>query len=235
MIHRLTLATEDSSRDNQDAGCHQIYGDDFERSIAYRPTLNPVTSHEYQGGRGSETFVPAGERKVKRRFDNRRAHDRIRQTGRLSDQLLAHALCIGIRIGPAPVLRAIHTAFAQALAQRARIAGAVLAHFIHECFVPLELFGNREMPTVVGVTKREITDRDVLRYTAILFAGNVACGHVHEFRVEQLHKLDQVLGTIDVRVERFVYGRIEIDNSRQIHHHVDFVFQLLDGARRYAA
>src|SRR5437016_14087702 len=98
MIHRLTLATEDSSGDNQDAGCHQIYGDDFERSIAYRPTLNPVTSHEYQGSRGSETFVPAGERKVKRRFDNRRAHERIRKTGRMSDQLLDQSLWIGIRL-----------------------------------------------------------------------------------------------------------------------------------------
>src|SRR2546428_14058265 len=103
MIHRLTLATEDSSRDNQDAGCHQIYGDDFEWSIAYRPTLNPVTSHEYQGGRGSETFVPAGERKGGRRFDNPRGPDRIRQTGRLSDQLIAHALCIGLRMCQAPL------------------------------------------------------------------------------------------------------------------------------------
>src|SRR5206468_10562677 len=103
MIPPLVCAAEDSSHDNQYAEPQQIYGYDFERSIADRPTLNAVTSHEYQRSRSSETFVPAGERKSERLFDNRRAHDLIRQTGRLSDHLLAHALCIWIRIVPAPV------------------------------------------------------------------------------------------------------------------------------------
>ena len=44
-----------------------------------------------------------------------------------------------------------------------------------------------------------------------------------------------MFGPINVCVEGFVHRRIEIDNSRQIHDHVNFAFQLPDSFDAYAA
>src|SRR5262245_7770120 len=76
---------------------------------------------------------------------------------RLRDQLFAHALRVRVGVGPAPVVGARHSAFAQAFPNRFRIGCPRRSCFLDELFVPLQFVSDRELFIRPFVALREIS------------------------------------------------------------------------------
>ena len=141
VIDRLVSCRKDGGGHDQNSRGDQIDRNDLQRTVfPHRPVLDAFAAHQHQRRRRRESFVPSGKRKSQRRFHDRGPNNRICQARRLRDQLFAHALRVRVSVGPAPVVRTMHSAIAQPFADRTRIRGSALARFLDELFVPFQFF-----------------------------------------------------------------------------------------------
>ena len=56
-----------------------------------------------------------------------------------------------------------------------------------------------------------------------------------KFRIEQFHQLNDMQHAVNIRLDRFIHGRIEIHHAGEVHHNIDSPFELLGLLSGYAA
>src|SRR5689334_21051630 len=95
--------------------------------------------------------------------------------------------------------------------------------------IPLQLSRYRKGLALFFTSAGEVTgNRSVLGNASILLAGDISGRNVNEFGIKQLNKVDQMLGTIDIRLNGFIDWRIEIDDTGNVYDDIDFSFELIE-------
>ena len=153
MIDRRVTALDERGGNQGHAAAYQIDGNNVETLIFIGWKLAKESAQQIGKRRGSiDSFVPSEEGFFERRFDNRRAHDRNRQSlAAFCDQRFSEALGQRIRVRPAQFLRAACSGFGEISLQP---ADAILTNLIVECG-PVQifrgvLFGLRLHPQACG-------------------------------------------------------------------------------------